>query len=111
MHGTSALLIDLENYIRRTNEAAIERGVVPGKHGRAIDIRNEITYLQKLAFDATAGRRLIIQRAYADFRVQTLKGGGNDNPPNILMDMGIEPVQVYPFGGGLKNAADVRLNH
>jgi hypothetical protein len=56
MHGTSALLIDLENYIRRMNEAAIKRGLPLGKHGRAIDIRDEITYLQKLAFDATDGR-------------------------------------------------------
>lgn len=91
------------------NEAAINRGQPPGKHGRAIDIRNEITYLQKLAFDATAGRRLIVQRAYADFRVDILMGKGDDNPPNILMDMGIEPVQVYAFGGGPKNSADVRL--
>jgi uncharacterized LabA/DUF88 family protein len=104
MRGTTALLIDLENYIRRMNEAA-------KKGGRAFHIKNEITYLQKLAFDATDGRRLIIQRAYADFRVEIVK-----RAPNILMDMGIEPVQVYAFGGkpkknladrgGLKNSAD-----
>jgi hypothetical protein len=49
---------------------------------------------------------LIIQRAYADFRVKTLEGKGNDHPPNILMDMGIEPVQVYAFGRRPKNVAD-----
>jgi hypothetical protein len=108
MHGTSALLIDLENYIRRTNKAAIDRGQPMDKGGLAIDIRNEITYLKKLAFDATAGRRLIVQRAYADFRVKILMGKGDYNPPNILMDMGIEPVQVYAFGGRPKNRKNNR---
>jgi hypothetical protein len=112
MPGTSALFIDVENYIRRTNEAAQNRRapLVVAERRLYIDVKTELTYLQKLAFEKTAGRRLIVQRAYADFRVNILRGTPDvpgTSTADILMDLGIEPVQVYPYGA--KNAADMRL--
>jgi uncharacterized LabA/DUF88 family protein len=110
--GTNAsLLIDLENFFLGREENVAN---TPTSH--IYSFKEDLEKLYKFALDLAGGRRLVVCRAYANFNVwrMTKEGGPKEYYlqllPNLLMDRGIEPVQVFRFpGGGNKNASDMRL--
>ncbi|MEM9460137.1 MAG: NYN domain-containing protein [Myxococcota bacterium] len=118
MSRNAALLIDLENfYLARETTAEVGTDEPYDFIG---DLERLCGFARSLVGDA---RRLIVRRAYADFSASRL----NDDVeigrprreyflrsvPTVLMDQGIEPVQVFRFPGSgrgvTKNAADMRL--
>src|SRR6516162_2896455 len=106
----SILLIDLENFFL-SREKNFDRAVASESYGFSYDLERLCQFSTSLA----ARRRLIVRRAYAPFNVfRTLEVGGKDyylqHLPALLMEQGIEPIQVFRYpGGGHKNAADMRL--
>ncbi|MEO0651014.1 MAG: NYN domain-containing protein, partial [Planctomycetota bacterium] len=107
----AALLIDWENfYLGR--EAYCE------EHGFEFSIERDLATLsesvsQKL--EAELGRT-IVRRAYADFNARDYSRPHANGPyylqrtPDVLMNCGIEPIQVFSFPGRrYKNAADIRM--
>lgn len=118
MSRNAALLIDLENFYLARESTAESITEDP------YDVIGDLERLCRFAQDLVGQeRRLIVRRAYADFSASRL----NDDMeigrprreyflrsvPTVLMDQGIEPVQVFRFPGGgrgvSKNAADMRL--
>lgn len=111
MAGNAALLIDLENfYIGR--EDNYQRAHPQEIYEFAVDLDLLCEFAEELA----AGRRLVVERAYANFNDRRPGEGERrwnyylQPLPRFLMEQGIEPVQVFRFpGGSNKNAADMRL--
>lgn len=110
-HGRAALLIDLENfYIGR--EDIHERTHPDEDYEFPIDLDSLCAFARDIAGD----RRLMVQRAYANFNDRR-PGDGEKRweyylqpQPRFLMEQGIEPVQVFRFpGGNNKNAADMKM--
>lgn len=117
MSRNAALLIDLENFYlaREVTEAGADE-----QYDFIRDLERLCGFARELVGQE---RRLIVRRAYADFSASRL----NDDievgrprrdyflrsVPTLLMDQGMEPVQVFRFPGGgrgvSKNAADMRL--
>ncbi len=111
MRTNAILLIDLENFFLGREENV---NGTPAPH--IYSFKEDLEKLYNFAVDLAGGRRLVVRRAYANFNVwrMTKEGGPKEyylQPlPNLLMDKGIEPVQVFRFpGGGNKNASDMRL--
>ncbi|WP_199350929.1 NYN domain-containing protein [Haliangium ochraceum] len=115
MSQHAALLIDLENfYLSRENGTLSEaRGEVH------YDFHRDLEILCRGAQRIAGDKRLIVRRAYADFNAYR-RSDDSARPyrkdyylrhtPKLLMERGVEPVQVFRFpGGGNKNAADMRL--
>ena len=118
MSGNAALLIDLENfYLAREATAG-------GGNDDPYDVIHDLERLCGFAQGLVGrARRLIVRRAYADFSASRLNEDVEigrprreyflRSVPTVLMDQGIEPVQVFRFPGGgrgvSKNAADMRL--
>lgn len=111
MPGNAALLIDLENfYIGR------EQNCSRAQPGEVYEFPVDLDSLCAFARDIAGGRRLIVQRAYANFNDRR-PGDGEKRwdyylqpQPRFLMEQGIEPVQVFRFpGGNNKNAADMKM--
>jgi uncharacterized LabA/DUF88 family protein len=106
----SILLIDLENFFL-SREKNFARAVTTESYGFSYDLEKLCHFSAGLA----GKRRLIVRRAYAPFNVfRSLELGGKDyylqHLPALLMEQGIEPIQVFRYpGGGHKNAADMRL--
>jgi uncharacterized LabA/DUF88 family protein len=103
-------LIDLENFFL-SREKNFNRAVSTESYGFSYDLDKLCQFADSLA----GKRRLIVRRAYAPFNVfRNLELGGKDyylqHLPALLMEQGIEPIQVFRYpGGGHKNAADMRL--
>lgn len=118
MSKNAALLIDLENfYLARETTAA-------SGSDEPYDVIGDLERLCRFASRIVGeDRRLIVRRAYADFSASRLNEDAEigrprreyflRSVPTVLMDQGIEPVQVFRFPGGsrgvAKNAADMRL--
>jgi uncharacterized LabA/DUF88 family protein len=109
MHANATLLIDLENFYLSREENSTTTPCI-------YSFKEDLERLYNFAVDFAGGRRLVVRRAYANFNVwrMTKEGGPKEyylqQLPNLLMDKGIEPVQVFRFpGGGNKNASDMRL--
>jgi uncharacterized LabA/DUF88 family protein len=106
----SIFLIDLENFFL-SREKNFNRGLSSESYGFSYDLEKLCQFSVSLA----GKRRLSVRRAYAPFNVfRTLEVGGKDyylqHLPALLMEQGIEPIQVFRYpGGGHKNAADMRL--
>jgi uncharacterized LabA/DUF88 family protein len=106
----SIFLIDLENFFL-SREKNFDRAVTSESYGFSYDLEKLCQFSASLA----GKRRLIVRRAYAPFNVfRQLEMGGKDyylqHLPPLLMEQGIEPIQVFRYpGGGHKNAADMRL--
>jgi len=110
------LLIDLENFFLARETTAESDTHEP------YDLIRDLEHLRRFASELVGDeRRLIVRRAYADFGASRLDDGAERprreyflrSAPTMLMDQGIEPVQVFRFPGGgrgaSKNAADMRL--
>ena len=111
MRANAILLIDLENFFLGREENVNN---TPTPH--IYSFKEDLERLYNFAVDLAGERRLVVRRAYANFNVwrMTKEGGPKEYYlqmlPNLLMDKGIEPVQVFRFpGGGNKNASDMRL--
>ena len=111
MRTNAILLIDLENFFLGREENV---NSTPAPH--IYSFKEDLEKLFNFAVDLAGERRLVVRRAYANFNVwrMTKEGGPKEyylqQLPNLLMDKGIEPVQVFRFpGGGNKNASDMRL--
>ena len=111
MRTNAILLIDLENFFLGREENI---NSTPAPH--IYSFKEDLERLYNFAVDLAGERRLVVRRAYANFNVwrMTKEGGPKEyylqQLPNLLMDKGIEPVQVFRFpGGGNKNASDMRL--
>jgi uncharacterized LabA/DUF88 family protein len=106
----SIFLVDLENFFL-SREKNFNRAVTTESYGFSYDLEKLCQFSVSLA----GKRRLIVRRAYAPFNVfRTLEAGGKEyylqHLPPMLMEQGIEPIQVFRYpGGGHKNAADMRL--
>ena len=114
MPGNSVLLIDLENFFlgREKNFAA---GSEP------FSFEQEIAELYRAANRIAGDRRLVVQRAYADYGASRRLEGADlpdyflRKTPELLMRLGIEPIQVYRYCRTrdrklwAKNSADMRL--
>jgi uncharacterized LabA/DUF88 family protein len=106
----SIFLIDLENFFL-SREKNFNRAVSSESYGFSYDLEKLCQFSVSLA----GKRRLSVRRAYAPFNVfRALETGGKDyylqHLPALLMEQGIEPIQVFRYpGGGHKNAADMRL--
>lgn len=107
-HGSSILLIDLENfYLAREHNAGLYA---------ATEFSSDLEALSKFVMEVSGERRVTVRRAYANYNTarQSSEIGRWDfflqKAPKALMERGIEPVQVFRFpGGGNKNAADMRM--
>ena len=111
MRANAILLIDLENFFLGREENI---NSTPAPH--IYSFKEDLERLYNFACELAGDRRLVVRRAYANFNVwrMTKEGGPKEyylqQLPNLLMDKGIEPVQVFRFpGGGNKNASDMRL--
>ncbi|HVS38071.1 MAG TPA: NYN domain-containing protein [Gemmataceae bacterium] len=111
MRTNAILLIDLENFFLGREENVCS---TPAPH--IYSFKEDLEKLYNFAVDLAGERRLAVRRAYANYNVwrMTKEGGPKEyylqQLPNLLMDKGIEPVQVFRFpGGGNKNASDMRL--
>ncbi len=118
MSRNAALLIDLENFFLAREVTAEAGRDEPYDFIR--DLERLCGFAKELVGDT---RRLIVSRAYADFSASRLNEDAEigrprreyflRSAPTVLMDQGIEPVQVFRFPGGgrgaSKNAADMRL--
>lgn len=106
MPDNVALLIDLENfYLAREN-------LSDRYDHRAF--RSDLELLTTFVLQEVDKHRLIVQRAYANFKVSRKDGDRRDyyleGIPDHLMNCGIEPVQVFRFPKGTnKNAVDMRI--
>lgn len=107
-HGSSILLIDLENfYLAREHNTGLYA---------ATELSADLEALSKFVMEVSGERRVTVRRAYANYNTarQSSEIGRWDfflqKAPKALMERGIEPVQVFRFpGGGNKNAADMRM--
>ena len=109
--SNAAVLVDLENFYlgRESRQLSMD---VRGPYDFAADLDYLTTFTDEIA----AGRRRVVRRAYADFNASraSTEGPRRDyylqKVPELLMDQGIEPVQVFRFpGAGDKNAVDMRM--
>ncbi|HYH64753.1 MAG TPA: NYN domain-containing protein [Urbifossiella sp.] len=118
MKARAVLLIDLENfYISREKLAPPPYG--PDRF--AADLEHLLAFAREAAGAGTdAERPLIVRRAYANFNSRRPRtagvGSGMDyflqRIPDVLLDQGVEPVQVFQLSRGgvrTKNAADMRM--
>lgn len=111
MAGNAALLIDLENfYIGR--EQNHQRAHPDETYEFPVDLDSLCAFAKSIAGE----RRLIVQRAYANYNDRRPGVGERrwdyylQPLPRFLMEQGIEPVQVFRFpGGNNKNAADMKM--
>jgi hypothetical protein len=107
-HGSSILLIDLENfYLAREQNIGVYA---------ATEFSVDLEALSRFVTEVSSERRVTVRRAYANYNTarQSSEFGRWDfflqKAPKALMERGIEPVQVFRFpGGGNKNAADMRM--
>ena len=113
--GQSALFIDLENFVLgREENWRLEQDHHPGDdaddYDCAEDLRDLITFATRLA----GPRSLAVKRAYANYNVRRENLSSErwwdyylQGVPNVLLGLGVEPVQVFRFPGGKnKNASD-----
>src|SRR6516164_2975755 len=106
----SIFLIDLENFFL-SREKNFDRAVSSESYGFSYDLEKLCQFSVSLA----GKRRLSVRRAYAPFNVfRPVDSGGKEyylqHLPPMLMEQGIEPIQVFRYpGGGHKTAADMRL--
>jgi uncharacterized LabA/DUF88 family protein len=118
MKARAVLLIDLENfYISREKLAPPPYG--PDRF--AADLEHLLTFAREAAGAGTdAERPLIVRRAYANFNSRRPRAAGVgfgmdyflQKIPDVLLDQGVEPVQVFQLSRGgtrTKNAADMRM--
>ena len=116
--GQSALFIDLENFVLgREENWRLEQDHHPGDdaddYDCAEDLRDLITFATRLA----GPRSLAVKRAYANYNVRRENLSSErwwdyylQGVPNVLLGLGVEPVQVFRFPGGKnKNASDLRM--
>ena len=116
--GQSALFIDLENFVLgREENWRLEQDRHPGDdaddYDCAEDLRDLITFASQLA----GPRSLAVKRAYANYNVRRENLSSErwwdyylQGVPNVLLGLGVEPVQVFRFPGGKnKNASDLRM--
>ena len=108
--GSSALLIDLENFFLAREERSYFSG------DEVYSLVNDVDRLLRYVEVLGGGRRRAVSRAYANFSASRPGDGERrwdyylQGATKTLMERGIEPVQVFRFpGGGNKNAADMRL--
>src|ERR1700676_916295 len=111
MRANATLLIDLEIFFLGREENVNN---TPAPH--VYSFKEDLERLYNFAVDLAGERRLVVRRAYANFNCWRIAKEGGPKEyylqmlPNLLMDKGIEPVQVFRFpGGGNKNASDMRL--
>lgn len=118
MSRNAALLIDLENFYLARDTTGEDGGQEP--YDFLFDLERLVGFARGLVGNT---RRLIVRRAYSDFNVwrpiddvqtgRTRREYFLRGVPTMLMEQGIEPVQVFRFPGGSrgasKNAADMRL--
>ena len=117
-NGQSALFIDLENFVLgREENWRLEQDRHPGEdaddYDCAEDLRDLITFATRLA----GNRSLAVKRAYANFNVRRENLSSErwwdyylQGVPNVLLGLGVEPIQVFRFPGGKnKNASDLRM--
>ncbi|QDT17102.1 NYN domain-containing protein [Alienimonas californiensis] len=118
INGQSALFIDLENFVLgREENWRLEQDRHPGEdaddYDCAEDLRDLITFATRLA----GPRSLAVKRAYANYNVRRENLNSErwwdyylQGVPNVLLGLGVEPIQVFRFPGGKnKNASDLRM--
>lgn len=114
--GHTALLIDWENFFLSREQQFNARsgdGAYIEQDGPRCDLKELVLHTRRLA----KGGRVGVRRAYADFnahRFSTSQGPDwryyLQKTPMTLMELGIDPVQVFRLGrGSRKNAADIRM--
>lgn len=111
MHQDAAILIDLENFF-----LGREAANTPGDHTeQPYNLGADLATLRSSVDKIISPRRLAVARAYADFNTRRwIEKGRADyylqRTPTMLMEHGIDPVQVFRFPGfGNKNAADMKM--
>lgn len=95
--ANAAILLDLEELLRR---------------GPAQGLAAELGSLTALGDELTVGRRRVSRRAYADYTTRRADGEGGPPPgtPALLVEHGIDPVQVFAgAGGGRRDALRLRI--
>ena len=116
--GQSALFIDLENFVLgREENWRQEQDRHPGEDADDYDCAEDLRDLVTFAAQLTRGRPLAVKRAYANFNVRRENLSSErwwdyylQGVPNVLMGLGVEPIQVFRFPGGKnKNASDLRM--
>lgn len=108
MSDNVALLIDLENFF-------LAREDLSGRYDHHA-FRSDLELLTTFVLQEVDKHRLIVQRAYANFKVFRKDNQADrkdyylEGIPDHLMNCGIEPVQVFRFPKGTnKNAVDMRI--
>ncbi|RMF74634.1 MAG: NYN domain-containing protein [Acidobacteria bacterium] len=111
MSGSVALIIDLESWF-----IARERACADAAPPVAWDPVAGLAELLAAADRLAGGRRLAVRRAYANFNVWRREEGESyrdyflQSLPRSLLELGIEPVQVFRMPGGSPHATlDVRI--
>ena len=116
--GQSALFIDLENFVLgREENWRLEQDRHPGEDADDYDCAEDLRDLITFATRLTGGRSLAVKRAYANFNVRRENLSSErwwdyylQGVPNVLLGLGVEPIQVFRFPGGKnKNASDLRM--
>lgn len=111
MSGNAAVLIDLENFYLGREANYSEQNPED-----IYEFQSDLEDLYQITEALAEPHNLIVKRAYANFNDRR-PGTGEKRwdfylqpQSRLLMESGIEPVQVFRFpGGGNKNAADMRL--
>ena len=116
--GQSALFIDLENFVLgREENWRQEQDRHPGEDADDYDCAEDLRDLVTFAAQLTRGRPLAVKRAYANYNVRRENLSSErwwdyylQGVPNVLLGLGVEPIQVFRFPGGKnKNASDLRM--
>ena len=116
--GQSALFIDLENFVLgREENWRLEQDRHPGEDADDYDCAEDLRDLVTFAARLTRGRSLAVKRAYANYNVRRENLSSErwwdyylQGVPNVLLGLGVEPIQVFRFPGGKnKNASDLRM--
>ena len=116
--GQAALFIDLENFVLgREENWRLEQNRHLGEDGDDYDCAEDLRDLVTFAAQLCGGRSLAVRRAYANFNVRRENLNSDrwwdyylQGVPNVLLGLGVEPIQVFRFPGGKnKNASDLRM--
>ena len=116
--GQSALFIDLENFVLgREENWRQEQDRHPGEDADDYDCAEDLRDLVTFSAQLTRGRPLAVKRAYANYNVRRENLSSErwwdyylQGVPNVLLGLGVEPIQVFRFPGGKnKNASDLRM--
>ncbi|MFH5804568.1 NYN domain-containing protein, partial [Alienimonas sp. DA493] len=118
INGQSALFIDLENFVLgREENWRLEQDRHPGEDADDYDCAEDLRDLITFATRLSEGRSLAVKRAYANYNVRRENLTSErwwdyylQGVPNVLLGLGVEPIQVFRFPGGKnKNASDLRM--